>query len=52
MCDRTDMWRVDERKGLVAAIMRYRGLKPFQCRACGYICYRRPKNEKANSAIA
>jgi hypothetical protein len=52
MCDRTDMWRIGERKGFVAAIMRYRGWKPFQCRACGYICYRPLKKEQANSAMA
>jgi hypothetical protein len=39
-CGSSDLWRVDERSGIVAAVMRYRGRKPFQCRACGWVCYR------------
>jgi hypothetical protein len=44
------MWRIDERPGFVAAIMRYRGWKPFQCRACGDIRYR-PAIKKATRQI-
>lgn len=50
MCDSSDMWRIDERTGFVAAIMRYRGWKPFQCRACGDIRYR-PAIKKATRQI-
>ena len=39
-CGSSDLWRVYERSGIVAGIMRFRGRKPFQCRACGWICYR------------
>ena len=39
-CGSSDLCRIDQRSGIVAAIMRYRGRKPFQCRACGWICYR------------
>jgi len=38
-CGSNDLWRVGERTGLLAAIMRYRGRKPMQCRACRWICY-------------
>jgi hypothetical protein len=39
-CGSCDLWRIDQRSGIVAAVMRFRGRKPFQCRACGWICYR------------
>lgn len=39
-CGSSDIWRIDERPGIVARIMRLRGRKPFQCRACGWISYR------------
>jgi hypothetical protein len=45
-CGSSDLWRIDERKGIVAAIMRYRKRKPFQCRACGWICYRPARRVK------
>jgi hypothetical protein len=45
-CGSSDLWRIDQRSGILAAIMRYRGRKPFQCRACGWICYRPAKRTK------
>ena len=45
-CGSSDLWRVDERPGIVAAVMRYRGRKPFQCRACGWVCYRIGRRSK------
>jgi hypothetical protein len=50
-CGSSDLWRIDERKGIVAAIMRYRGRKPFQCRACGWICYRAARRVRDNAAL-
>ncbi len=38
-CGSEDLWRVGQGTGIVAAIMRFRGLKPLQCRACRWICY-------------
>jgi hypothetical protein len=40
-CGSADVWRISQQSGLIAAIMRYRGRKPLQCRACGWICYKR-----------
>lgn len=48
-CGSSDLWRIDERPGIVAAIMRYRERKPFQCRACGWICYRLARRVKDNA---
>jgi hypothetical protein len=42
MCDSTDLWRVADRSGIVAWIMRLREQKPYECRACGWSFYRRP----------
>jgi hypothetical protein len=50
-CGSSDLWRIDERKGIVAAIMRYRKRKPFQCRACGWICYRAARRVKDNVSL-
>jgi hypothetical protein len=38
------MWRIAERTGFVAAIMRYREKKPYQCRACGWLVYKPAKH--------
>ncbi len=48
-CGSADLWRIDARPGIVAAIMRFFDRKPFQCRACGWIYYRSAKrvNERA-----
>jgi predicted Zn-ribbon and HTH transcriptional regulator len=48
-CGSFDFWRISVRTGLVAAIMRYRERKPFQCRSCGYIIYR-PARRAADNA--
>lgn len=48
-CGSSDLWRIDQRSGIVAAIMRYRGRKPFQCRACGWICYRPARRTQYNT---
>jgi hypothetical protein len=45
-CRSFDIWRIDERPGILAAIMRFRGRKPFQCRACRQIFYRRARRSK------
>jgi hypothetical protein len=39
-CGSSDLWRVFERSGVIARMMKFRGRKPFQCRACGWIFYR------------
>ena len=38
-CGSGDIWRVAEQKGIIAAIMRLRGLKTYQCRGCKRIIY-------------
>jgi ribosomal protein L37E len=45
-CGSSDLWRIAPQTGIVAAIMRYRGRKPVQCRKCGRITYHPPKREK------
>jgi len=50
-CGSSDLWRVDERKGIMASIMRYRRRKPFQCRACGWICYRPARRVRDNTGL-
>jgi rubredoxin len=50
-CGSSDLWRIDERKGIVAAIMRYRKRNPFQCRACGWICYRAARRLRDNAGL-
>ncbi len=39
-CGSSDIWRVAQRSGLIAFVMRHQGRKPYQCRACGTIYYR------------
>lgn len=39
MCDSFDVWRIRDRAGLFGLILRLRGRKTFQCRACGWMCY-------------
>jgi ribosomal protein L37E len=50
-CGSADLWRVGDRSGLVAMIMQFRGLKPLQCRACGWVCYKE-RREKKESTLA
>jgi len=38
-CGSLDISRIKEITGIVAAIMKYRGLKPFKCRNCGFVFY-------------
>jgi hypothetical protein len=38
-CNSTDLWRVPERRGFIAWIMRIREQKPYQCRSCRRIFY-------------
>ena len=47
-CNSADLWRVSERSGLLAWIMRVREQKPYQCRGCGWIFYR-PRRIGQNS---
>src|SRR5580658_10276913 len=49
-CGSSDLWRIDERSGILASIMRFRGRKPFQCRACGWLFYR-PARRSADNSI-
>jgi len=46
-CNSTDLWRVSERSGFTAWIMRIREQKPYQCRACGWIFYRPRRSSQA-----
>ncbi|HWE53259.1 MAG TPA: hypothetical protein VG273_25935 [Bryobacteraceae bacterium] len=39
-CGSKDLWRVAQRGGIIGLIMRHRRLKPVQCRACGWTCYK------------
>jgi len=50
-CGSFDLWRIAEQTGLIAAFMKFRNRRPFQCRACGYICYRVARRKRDNSAI-
>jgi ribosomal protein L37AE/L43A len=49
-CGSSDLWRIARPAGIIAAIMRYRGRKPFQCRKCGQICYQPGRREKDQTA--
>ncbi len=50
-CGSTDMWRIGEQKGIIAAIMRYYKRKPFQCRNCKWLCYRPARRRRDNSSV-
>ena len=48
-CGSSDLYRVAERSGILASIMKFRGRKPHQCRACGWIFYRPARRSNDNA---
>jgi hypothetical protein len=50
-CGSSDLWRIPDQTGFVAAIMRRLERKPFQCRACRWICYRPARRKKDNAKV-
>jgi hypothetical protein len=51
-CGSIDFWRIPLRTGIIAAIMKLRDRKPFQCRSCGWICYRPGRRKSDNTVVA
>jgi hypothetical protein len=51
-CGSADFWRIPLRTGIIATIMKLRGRKPFQCRSCGWICYRPARRKTDNTVVA
>ncbi len=48
-CGSSDLCRIEERSGIFASIMKFRGRKPHQCRSCGWIFYRPARRSNDNA---
>jgi hypothetical protein len=51
-CGSADFWRIPLRTGIIAMIMKLRSRKPFQCRSCGWVCYRPARRKADNTVVA